>query len=137
MHPNGLFFHNRFQPGGNTAYNEYSLKSLVHTELLVPSLGGSLGREVKHAELESIFAAEMKRSAEDDALRREAHLECSMATLEGVSVGQYRYYQGHSSIKEYSMGNMCICWGECFCTVICTRYADMKCPCREYLTFEE
>lgn len=133
-HANSLFHHTRFQPGGNTPWNELSLD---FSQSAIPSIEGPVGKALKLADENLIIAADTERTAEEEKLRRETHFECSLARLEGVSVGEYRYYQGHSSIEEYNQGGMCICWDECFCTTMCTRYADMLCPCKKYIEFEE
>jgi hypothetical protein len=134
MHANGLFHNNRFQAGGNTSFNEYSL---VFSQSTVPSANGPLGKALRIAEEKSEVAGDMMRTAEEEALRRETHFECSFARLQGVSVGEFRYFHGHSGIAEYSKGGFCVCWGECFCTAVCTKYADMVCPCAKHLEFEE
>lgn len=133
-HANGVFHHTRFQGGGNSQYNKYSLD--YTTNSAVPCVDGTLGRLLKLADANHDAAAETDRTVKQEALRRESHFECSVARLENVPVGEYRYYQGHSSVEEYSRGGMCVCWKECFCTDMCTEYADMLCPCGKYLEFE-
>ena len=56
----------------------------------------------------------MLRTPSEENLRREAHLELANARLEGASVGQYRYYQGHLSVEEYvSKGHVCLLVAVC------------------------
>lgn len=70
MHANGLFHNNRFQAGGNTSFNEYSL---IFSQSTVPSANGPLGKALKIAEQHQEIAAEIERSAGQEALRRESH----------------------------------------------------------------
>ena len=133
-HANGLFHHHRFQAGGNTSFNEYSLD---FSQSVVPSPDGPLGKALRIADRNHEIAASTTRSLEENALRRETHFECAVAGLEGVAVGELRYYQGHSGIADYSKGGFCVCWGKCFCTAMCTKYADMVCPCAKHMEFEE
>lgn len=132
-HANGLFNHTRFQGGGNTPFSKYSFD---FTQSVVPSVDGKFGKAIKVAEANHDIAAETQRTVEQEALRRETHFESSLACLEGVSIGEYRYYHGHSNVEEYNKGGMCVCWSECFCTVMCSKYADMLCPCAKFLEFE-
>jgi len=78
-----------------------------------------------------------KRSAAENALRREAHRECTLASLEGVPVGYYRYYLGHMTVEEYVEAGLCVCWERCFCNKFCTRFGDLQCPCTEHLVMVE
>ena len=77
------------------------------------------------------------RTASQERLRREAQLECTMARLEGVVVGQYRYYQGHMTIEDYRDARMCICWRECWCSKMCTRFPDIRCLCSNDLILSD
>lgn len=133
-HANGVFHHHRFQAGGNTPYNQYSLDFSLSA---APPANSPLGKAIRIADEKIDVAADTKRSVEEEALRRETHFECAAARLEGVPVGELRYYHGHSGVAEYSKGGFCVCWGECFCTTMCTKYADMVCPCAKHLEFEE
>lgn len=91
-----------------------------------------------HAEHESSLAARLlTRTGSEENLRREAHRECAAARLEGVAVGQYRYYQGHMSLEEYKAARMCVCWDSCWCTKLCTIYGDVLCPCTEWLALHK
>ena len=74
-------------------------------------------------------AGKIARSKAEDELRKEIQLECTVARLEGISVGEYRYYMGHLNIEEYNEAKMCICWEECACSKLCTRFGDLLCPC--------
>lgn len=73
------------------------------------------------------------RNHDEEILRREAHIECASARLEGVTVGYYRYYQGFLSLAEYNNADMCVCWEPCACTKMCTRFGDLKCPCAKHI----
>lgn len=78
----------------------------------------------------AVQSAKVETGSEaEENLRRETHLECAMARLEGVVVGQYRYYQGHMTIEDYKAARICICWQECWCAKMCTRFGDLRCPC--------
>lgn len=50
------------------------------------------------------------------------------------SLEEYHYYQGHSTVEEYSRGKMCVCWKECFYIDVCTKYAD-TCQCSDSSNF--
>jgi hypothetical protein len=131
-HANGLFHHTRFQGGGNTPYSKYSLDF----NIMGPTGDDKLLKTIQIADKNHYIAADTKRTVEQDALRRETHFECSFARLENVTVGEYRYYHGNSSIEDYNEGGLCVCWKECFCSDMCSKYADMLCLCAKYLEFE-
>jgi hypothetical protein len=95
--------------------------------------GTQIFRSIEYSDELSDHAADTPRTAAEEALRREIHRECALARLEGVSVGEYRYYQGHLNIEEYKEASMCICWEACECSKMCTRFGDMLCPCSKYI----
>jgi hypothetical protein len=99
-----------------------------HTSASAPS-DSALGRSMSYAGQKTADAAAMRRSEADEVLRRETHRECAAARLEGLVVGEYRYFYGHMTVEEYHDCQMCICWQLCECSKICTRYGDMVCPC--------
>lgn len=125
LHPNYLFTHTNFYP----CPHEDKLDYRPHT--VRP--GSQIARSLDYADELSTQAADTQRTAVEEALRREVHHECAWARLEGVSIGQYRYYQGHLNIEEYNEAGMCICWEACECSKICTRFADLLCPCSQYI----
>jgi hypothetical protein len=88
-----------------------------------------------YADFQSDLAVELvtARTASEENLRREVCRECTAARLEGVSVGLYRYYQGHMSLEEYKAAGMCVCWDSCWCSKLCTIYGDVRCPCNEWV----
>jgi len=94
---------------------------------------------VTHAEQSSFASAllEPLRTKDENAQRKEAHRECAAARLEGVSVGYFRYFLGHMTVEEYIGAKLCVCWEECFCNKLCTRFGDLLCPCSDKLRMEE
>jgi hypothetical protein len=125
LHPNYLFTHNNFYPclhGDNLDYRMRTARP-----------GTQLFRSIEYADELSDQAADTPRTAAEEALRREVHRESALARLEGVSVGKYRYYQGHLTMEEYKEAGMCVCWESCECTKMCTRFPDILCPCSKYI----
>lgn len=125
LHPNFLFTHMNFHP----CMQEDKLDYKMHTA----RPGTQIFRNLEHADEQATFAANTPRTAAEEALRRAVHRECSFARLEGMSIGEYRYYQGHLDIEEYKEASMCICWEICECSKMCTRFADMFCPCSKHI----
>jgi hypothetical protein len=123
LHANGLITHTAFIPDPQPTELNYTSTSHLYSNPL-------RGTAWEHAHNMSIRAGKMlTRTPSEEQLRREIHLECASARLEGCSVGQYRYYQGHMSVEEYVAANMCVCWEECWCSKLCTRFGDVLCPC--------
>ncbi|RMZ85633.1 hypothetical protein DV737_g586, partial [Chaetothyriales sp. CBS 132003] len=50
----------------------------------------------------------LRRAPAQEQLRTEIHRELANASLNGVSIGKYRYYQGHLTVEEYLEKGMCI-----------------------------
>lgn len=132
-HPNGLIINTRFHPDNRHSRTDLTESDIHHDNALV--------LVVQHCEAQSVLASSMfmhaKRSADENALRREAHRECTSARLEGVSVGYYRYYLGHMTVEEYVEAGLCVCWERCFCNKFCTRFGDLRCPCAGDLVMVE
>ncbi|KAK7906151.1 hypothetical protein LTR67_000877 [Exophiala xenobiotica] len=130
LHPNGEFTHTNFIDDPTYPYKDYT-KAMLNS---LPTRNVALN----FADFQMDLAAEdPTRTKSEEKLRREAHLECTSARLEGVSVGQFRYYQGHMSIEEYMAAKMCICWDDCWCNKLCTIYADVMCPCTESIVLHD
>jgi hypothetical protein len=133
-HANGLFSHSTFIHDPlypEMSYTERSLnaqpaRELAHTH--------AHNKTINYTLSEAVTA---QRSESDEMLRREVHRESSMARLEGVSVGEYRYYQGFLTLEEYRAARLCVCWGYCWCAKLCTRYPDVLCPCSEYIEIHD
>ena len=129
LHPNYLYTHTDFHPclhQDKLEYNEFTAP---------PS--SQIARCIESAWALSVYAAETPRTAAEEALRREVHHECTAARLEGVSVGQYRYYQGHLNIEEYKEAGMCVCWEACECSKLCTHFGDLLCPCSKHIEIHQ
>ncbi|EXJ55527.1 hypothetical protein A1O7_08455 [Cladophialophora yegresii CBS 114405] len=129
-HPNGLFSHTNFVADPTYPACEYTPAMLA--ALPVRDLA------LKHAENATQSYAcsprvSILRTPTQAMLRRELHRECAAARLEGVSVGEYRYYQGFMSLEEYLAARVCVCWAFCWCSKLCGRYADVLCPCSEWI----
>lgn len=130
IHPNSEFTHVNFVADPTWPAKNYTRADL--DRLPVRNLA------LQHAESESLTAASLlTRTPSEEDLRREVHLECAAARLEGVAVGQYRYYQGHLSLEEYKAARMCVCWEMCFCSKLCTIYGDVLCPCAEWIVLHK
>lgn len=130
LHPNYLFTHTAMVPEFEPEITEYTRQNLSVTSLTCSAIHHASDK-TEYAASDAVAA---HRTAFEENLRREAHRECAAARLEGVSVGQYRYYQGHLSIEEYKEAQICICWDECSCSKLCTRFGDMICPCSKHIT---
>lgn len=123
LHPNYLYTHTAFVP--DPSYLDPEFHNLRNYRPTIAAL--QLASDMtEHAASDGVAT---HRSPSQENLRRESHIECSSARLEGVSVGQYRYYQGHLNIEEYKEAHMCICWDWCACSKMCTRFGDLICPC--------
>lgn len=129
LHPNHLFTHMNFYP--------CLLEDRLDYRMRVARPGTQLFRSIEHAEELADQAAKTPRTAAEEALRRQVHRESARARLEGVSVGEYRYYQGQLAIKDYREAGMCICWEACECVKMCTRFPDMLCPCSRYIELHQ
>ncbi|KIX08422.1 uncharacterized protein Z518_03078 [Rhinocladiella mackenziei CBS 650.93] len=130
LHANNEFTHINFIPCPIWPATDYTRDNLSG----LPGLTATL----IYAEKESQRAAQrLTCTPSEENLRREVHLECASARLEGVAVGQYRYYQGHMSLEEYKAARMCICWDFCWCSKLCTIYADVKCPCSKWIVLHK
>ena len=132
LNANGLVIHTNCYPAPTTPIWNYEPETLSrHSSLFraLEDLDGCL-------ELAASDPVAMLRTPSEENLRREAHLELANARLEGASVGQYRYYQGHLSVEEYVSKGMCVCWSPCACSRVCSRYGDVMCPCGRDLELE-
>ena len=121
-HPNFIYTHTKFRHASDSPPS-----SPDHPFLSFPSrkscdLSG-------YAYKMTLAAAKLARLAEEEQMRVEAHREAAAARLDGIAVGQYRYYQGHMTVEDFVENNLCVCWDECACARMCTRWADVKCPC--------
>ncbi|OAP57419.1 hypothetical protein AYL99_08157 [Fonsecaea erecta] len=130
LHPNDEFTHTNFVPDPTYPAKNYSQADLDALPVRSHAL--------KHAERCAAHAASLGhvRSDVEETLRREVHRECSAARLEGVSVGQYRYYQGFMSVEDYVTARICVCWDFCWCSKLCTIYGDVLCPCSEWIAVQ-
>jgi hypothetical protein len=130
LHPNNIYTHSNFIADPDADTLDYTKKML--DRLPVRTIAW------EHATSMSNRAAKvLTRTPSEENLRREAHLECAGARLEGVAVGEYRYYQGHMSVEEYVAANMCVCWAACYCSKLCTRFGDVLCPCSSDIVLPE
>ena len=132
LNANGVIVHQNCYAAPVTPIWNYEPETLSrHSSLFhaLEDLDGCL-------ELAASEPVAMLRMPSEENLRREAHLELANARLEGASVGQYRYYQGHLSVEEYVSKGMCVCWSPCACSRVCSRYGDVMCPCGGDLELE-
>jgi len=130
LHPNHIFTHTNFISDPNPEVLDYTEEMLDNLPMRHTAWN--------HATAQANRAAKvLTRTPSEENLRREAHLECAGARLEGVVVGQYRYYQGHMSVEEYVAANMCVCWAPCYCSKLCTRFGDVLCPCSKEILLPE
>ncbi|KAH0842923.1 hypothetical protein AYO21_03359 [Fonsecaea monophora] len=127
LHPNNEFTHTNFVEDPTYPSKNYTKADLD----ALPVRSAAL----THAERCAAHAASLGdiRSDVEETLRREIHRECAAARLEGVSVGQYRYYQGFMSLEDYIAARICVCWDFCWCSKLCTIYGDVLCPCSEWI----
>jgi hypothetical protein len=125
LHPNYLFTYTNFYPCPHEDKLDYGIRT--------PMPGTQIFRSIEYADELSDQAADTPRNAAEEALRREVHRESALARLEGVSVGEYRYHQGHLSMEEYEEAGICVCWEACKCAKMCTRFPDIICPCSKYI----
>ena len=125
LHPNGQIVHKSCYPAPTTPVWNYEPETLSrHSRLFHAFLDCD-----HYLELAASTPVTSLRSSAEEALRREVHQELASARLEGVPVGVYRYYQGHLSVEEYVSKGLCVCWGPCACSKVCSRYGDVMCPC--------
>ena len=96
-------------------------------------MGPEYGAAIRYADEQVAIGQHFPRTVDEEIFRRECHRECAMARLEGVSVGKYRYFQGHMTLADYVDSGICVCWDECACTKMCTRYGDLICPCSGWI----
>lgn len=130
-HPNGRITNKAFIKDPR-----YQITSLDEADIMHDAV---LGAAIRHAEITAAKLEPLKQilSLEEVILRREIHRECALARLEGVSVGYFRYFAGHMTVEEYLAGRICVCWSDCFCNKLCTRFGDMLCPCSENLEISD
>ncbi|RMD45048.1 hypothetical protein DV735_g92, partial [Chaetothyriales sp. CBS 134920] len=83
----------RTSPRGNYRIKPGSSISDHHTRLFRLSRIVDTATDYGHEALQ--------RNAEAEALRIEIHRELAAASLNGVPIGKYRYYQGHLTVEEY------------------------------------
>lgn len=130
LHPNNQFTNTNFIADPIYTHQDYTRETLAKLPIRNAALD--------YADFQCELAAElMTRTVSEENLRREAHRECAAARLEGVAVGQYRYYQGHMSLEEYKAAKMCVCWDGCWCSKLCTIYGDVLCPCNEWIVLHK
>ncbi|EXJ78596.1 hypothetical protein A1O1_08997 [Capronia coronata CBS 617.96] len=126
LHPNNQFTHTNFVADPTWPSKNYTKEDLERFPMRNAALS--------HAYRLTVRAAKILTRTESEAnLRREVQRECASARLEGVAVGQYRYYQGHMSMEEYKAARVCICWDSCWCSKLCTIYGDVLCPCTDWI----
>jgi hypothetical protein len=125
LHPHWLFTHTNFYPCLHEDKIDYRMRTA--------SPGTQVFDSMARADELTEQAAKTPRTAAEEALRRQVHGESAQSRLEGVSIGEYRYYQGQLAIGDYKEAGMCICWEECACAKMCTRFPDMLCPCSKYI----
>lgn len=70
----------------------------------------------------------------DEPLRTIAHRETAYAMLDGIAIGEFRVKHGTRTLAEYRADKMCICDSVCCCSRVCTRFADLECPCSAKLS---
>ncbi|KAK5955688.1 hypothetical protein OHC33_003329 [Knufia fluminis] len=129
-HPNGLITHTNFTP--DTRHTPDLTEHDINHDATLLHL-------TQHAEIQSSHSANLHffRTRAENELRKEAHRECTLARLEGVCVGYYRYFLGHMTVEEYVEAGMCVCWDECVCNKFCTRFGDLRCPCSGWVVLSE
>jgi hypothetical protein len=123
LHLNNLILHKDIRVCPNFEDTEYTPTS-------APT-DSDIGRCISYANEKADEAADTARTTAEEFLRKEAHRECSTARLQGEVVGLYRYFEGHLTVEEYHERKMCICWQLCECSKLCTRFADLICPCAD------
>ena len=126
-HANGLIRHTSFIRDPATEDGDFSSSSLDPTSALSAIL------HYAHEQSCRAVLQERLRTREESMYRRELHRECTIARLEGISVGSYRYFLGCQTVEDYIAAKVCACWDECWCNKICTRFGDIRCPCSESL----
>ncbi|OCT44757.1 hypothetical protein CLCR_05575 [Cladophialophora carrionii] len=129
-HPNGLFTHTNFVADPTYPHREYTAAMLAALPVRDLALSHAETSTQSYACSAPVSAL---RTPTQEMLRREIHRECAAARLEGVSVGEYRYYQGFMSLEEYLAARVCVCWAFCWCSKLCGRYADVLCPCSGWI----
>jgi hypothetical protein len=129
-HPHGLFTHKNFVPDPTFPSKDYTKAMLNALPVRNLALTHAENMTLTHSCSHHVSAL---RTPTQEMLRREIHRECASARLEGVSVGEYRYYQGFTSLEDYIGARMCVCWGYCWCSKLCSIYGDVLCPCSEWV----
>ena len=115
-----------------THYNHHAVPATAHrTE------AGITQAAMEHCEAMTDLASAIVLTHGDYRKRRELHMECTFARLEGAGVGHWRYHQGHLTLEEYIRVGACVCWEDCVCSKLCTRYGDLVCPCGKWLELNE
>lgn len=125
-HPNNVYTHSNFIADPTYPAMDYTQLHL----LCLPAREAALKDADRRVD---DFSSAAARSETGDMLRRELYRECALARLEGVAVGQYRYYQGFLSLEEYHDMRLCVCWAGCWCSKLCGIYADVMCPCSKWI----
>ena len=123
-----------------THYKHVAVPASVHQTEVQQTVRAGLGvrqAALDHCEAMTDLASTIVLPAGDYRRRRELHMECTNARLEGVAVGHYRYQQGHMTVEEYLRAGVCVCWEECVCSKLCTRYGDLVCPCGRWIEVNE
>ncbi|EXJ84331.1 hypothetical protein A1O3_04998 [Capronia epimyces CBS 606.96] len=129
LHPNNQFTHTNFLTDPTWPSKNYTKEDLERFPMRNAALSYADRLTVRAARI-------LTRTESEENLRREVQRECAAARLEGVAVGQYRYYQGHMSMEEYKAARICICWDSCWCSKLCTIYGDVLCPCSEWTVLQ-
>ena len=129
-HPNGLLSHTNFIADPTFPSPNYTKRQLD----ALPERNMALV-DAEHKTATYSLGPEMsaRRTPGEILLRREAMRELAMARLEGVAAGEYRYYQGFLDLEEYVAARMCVCWARCWCSKLCGRWGDVRCPCSEWV----
>lgn len=104
-HPNGIFTHTSITLDPLCKVPDFSKENLPSGNALLTCMDFATNMTIAAAGNDTVNL----RNRDEEILRREAHIECARARLEGVTVGYYRYYHGHLSIEEYHDAEMCIC----------------------------
>ncbi|KAH8700694.1 hypothetical protein BGW36DRAFT_293123 [Talaromyces proteolyticus] len=70
---------------------------------------------------------ENKSAWDKDMIR--AHRLCTLAQIEGKSVGELRREEEPSNVLRYASERKCVCLEICTCSRLCTKFASTLCPC--------
>ena len=129
LHPNYVYTHTNFHLCRDTDKINHNAKTIASSSDVHHALDFAYDM--------TALAATLDRTKSQEHLRRQVHLECTSARLEGVSVGELRYYQGHLNVEEYKEAGICVCWDACACSKMCTRYGDVLCPCSKWIELHQ